>query len=211
MRTILLLSVLLNLFFLRVAAQNTNSITSSQPTPTSSVSLTPEMSASAASSLFSTLATSVPQQPGEGPAPGDAGSSAGNGDSTAGAAGPDSGSITLSKGGIIAIIVIAVSVCVFGVVTSVLWYYAKKRSWEVRKTIRKSARRVATALTPRRTAFPKDALNPRRGSTRGLTRINEVPDTPRAPVDVEKGKPKLSSFEMSEPPQQSKWGRKFGG
>lgn len=98
----------------------------------------------------------------------------------------------------------------YPVVSSVLWYYAKKRSWEVRKTIRKSARRVATALTPRRTTFPKDALNPRRGSTRGLTRINEVPDTPRARDDVEKGNPKLTSFEMSEPPTQSKWGRKLG-
>lgn len=35
-------------------------------------------------------------------------------DSDAGASGPDSGSITLSRGGIIALIVVAVSICVFG-------------------------------------------------------------------------------------------------
>lgn len=49
-----------------------------------------------------------------GPTAGDVGSSSGAGDSDAGAAGPDSGSITLSKGATIAIIVCAVSVCVFG-------------------------------------------------------------------------------------------------
>ena len=91
-----------------------------------------------------------------------------------------------------------------------LWYLAKKRSWEIRKSIRKSARRVATALTPRRSTFPKDIQSKRR-STRGLTKINEVPNTPRTrSTDVEKANPKLTSFEMSEPPKQSKWARKLG-
>jgi hypothetical protein len=92
------------------------------------------------------------------------------------------------------------------VASSVLWYLAKKRSWEVRKTIRKSARRVATALTPRRTTFPKDVQKMRR-SSRGLTRIDEVPPTPGI-SDIEKGK--MSSFEMSEPPKKSKWSKKLG-
>ena len=47
-----------------------------------------------------------------GPAAGDAGSSPGSGDSAAGAAGADHGSIAISRGGIIAIIVVAVSVCI---------------------------------------------------------------------------------------------------
>ena len=65
MRTILLLSLLLNfLFFLQATAQE--SITSSDPTPTSSVSLTPEMSSSSVAAQFSSLATSAPQQPGDG-------------------------------------------------------------------------------------------------------------------------------------------------
>ncbi|CAG8975690.1 hypothetical protein HYALB_00007894 [Hymenoscyphus albidus] len=141
--------------------------------------------------------------------PGDAGSNAGAGDSAAGAAGHDAGSITLSRGAIIAIIVIASVVCIFGIAMSVLWYFAKKRSWEVRATLRKSARKVASALTPRRTTFPKDVQTPRR-STRGLTKIEEVPNTPRNQNnDIEKGG-KMAAFEMSEPPKSSKWGRKLG-
>jgi len=142
-----------------------------------------------------------------GPSAGDVGSTAGSGDSNAGAAGPDAGSITLSRGAIIALIVIASTICIVGIVSSVLWYLAKKRSWEVRATIRRSAKRVATALTPRRSTFPKD-VHDRRRSTRGLTKIDEVPNTPRA--DVEKAMPKMSSFELSEPPKKSRWANKFG-
>lgn len=91
-----------------------------------------------------------------------------------------------------------------------LFYLAKKRDWQIRESIRKSARRVATALTPRRSTFPKDVQ--RRKSSRGLTRIDEIPDTPRREKspDVEKGNPKLMPFEMSEPPKKSGWGRKMG-
>ncbi|TVY24961.1 hypothetical protein LHYA1_G006119 [Lachnellula hyalina] len=203
MRAMILLAFLLNIFFLQATAQD--STASSAPTPTSSVSLTPAMSSSAVAAQFSSLATSSPQQPGDGPAAGDAGSSAGAGDSNAGAAGGDSGSITLSRGAIIALITIAGTICIVGIVSSVLWYLAKKRSWEVRAKIRRSARRVATALTPRRSTFPKNVQDRRRASTRGLTKINEVPNTPRD--DVEKGMPKMSSFELSEPPKKSKWAR----
>lgn len=170
------------------------------------------MSSSSVASYFSSLATSAPIQPGSGPAAGDAGSSAGSstGDSDQGAAGPDSGSITISRGGIIAIIVVVVCVVIFGIASSILWYLAKKRSWEVRKTIRRSARKVATALTPRRSTFPKDVQKVRR-SSRGLTKIDEVPPTPRArSSDIEKGNSNMSSFEMSEPPKKSKWAKKLG-
>lgn len=98
----------------------------------------------------------------------------------------------------------------YQVASSVLWYLAKKRSWEVRKTIRRSARKVATALTPRRSTFPKDIQQQRR-STRGASKIDEVPPTPKVRVsDVEKGNSKISSFEMSQPPKKSKWTQKLG-
>lgn len=211
MRTLFLFSLLLNLLCLTVQAQD--SISSAQPSSaTHQVSLSPAMSSSSVASYFSSLATSAPIQPGAGPSAGDAGSSAssGTGDSEAGASGSSSGSITLSRGGIIAIIVVVVCVVLFGIISSILFYLAKKRSWEVRKTIRKSARRVATALTPRRSTFPRDVQKVKR-SSRGLTKIDEVPPTPRMRSgDIEKGNSKMSSFEMSEPPKQSKWAKKLG-
>ncbi|KAG9232325.1 hypothetical protein BJ875DRAFT_486174 [Amylocarpus encephaloides] len=152
------------------------------------------------------MATSQPLQPGV-PAAGDAGSTAGAGDSTAGAAGHDSGSITLSKGAIIGIAVAGGLIIILGIASSVLWYLAKKRSWEVRAKLRKSARKVAMVLTPRRSAFPKDVQNPRRKSTRGLTKIAEVPNTPQMNRDIEKGNSKMAAFEMTEPPKKSKWGK----
>jgi hypothetical protein len=76
------------------------------------------------------------------------------------------------------------------VASSVLFYLAKKREWRVRETIRKSARRVVTALTPRRTEFPKsvkDGLGGQR-SKNGRMRLDDVPPTPRLkPEDLEKG------------------------
>ncbi|XMA09371.1 hypothetical protein WAI453_002162 [Rhynchosporium graminicola] len=217
MKSILLLNLFLRFLFpLIVAAQDSLSSTEISPparttttAPTSTISQTPEMVSSSVASVFSALATSAPTQPGDGPAAGDAGSSPTSGDSTAGAAGADHGSIAISKGGIVAIIVVAVSVCIFGAVSAILFYLAKKRSWQVRESIRRSAKRVATALTPRRSTFPKDVHS---RSSRGLTRIEEVP-TPRRSktADVEKAHPKLMSFEMAElQSKQSKWARKFG-
>ncbi|KAF1733070.1 hypothetical protein CRV24_006967 [Beauveria bassiana] len=74
----------------------------------------------------------------------------------AGAAGDSSkNSITLSTGGMIAIIIVVVVVVIIGVSTASLFFIAKKREWKVRETLRRSARRVATALTPRRSQFPE--------------------------------------------------------
>ena len=124
---------MLNLLFVTATAQESQFYEA--PSPTALVSLTPEMSASAVSSFYSSLATSSPQQPGNGelivlmewdrrhtqrltreigPSAGDVGSTAGSGDSEEGASGHDSGSITLSQNGMIAIIVVIVLVCVFG-------------------------------------------------------------------------------------------------
>jgi len=213
MRTILCLSLSLNFLFLKVIfAQDSSSsgITSAPPSATTAfVSLTPAMSSSSVASFFSALATTAPEQPGGDPAAGDVSSSPGAGDTDAGAAGPDSGSINISKGGVIAIVVCVVFVVIVGITSSVLWYLAKKRSWEIRATIRRSAKRVATALTPRRSTFPKDVQQ--RRSTRGASRIDDIPPTPKVrSFDVEKGPSKISSFEMSEPPKKSKWAQKLG-
>ncbi len=83
-----------------------------------------------------------------------------------------------------------------------LFYLAKKREWKVRESIRRSARRVVTALTPRRSEFPR-SLKDNRSDSRGRVRLDDVPPTPRLPQDLEKGlgkagksgvKAKLASF-----------------
>ncbi|KLU88643.1 hypothetical protein MAPG_07628 [Magnaporthiopsis poae ATCC 64411] len=102
----------------------------------------------------------------------------------AGASGSAKGALEISQGGMIAIIVIVSVVAVLGIASSVLFYLAKKREWKVRETIRKSAKRVVTALTPRRSEFPKSA----RESRSGRVRLDDVPPTPRLrPEDLEKG------------------------
>ena len=70
--------------------------------------------------------------------------------------------------------------------STALFFIAKKREWTVKETIRRSAKRVVTALTPRRTEFPKSVKNPvGRG---GRMRLDDVPPTPRIkPSDLEKG------------------------
>ncbi|OAA70484.1 hypothetical protein ISF_02458 [Cordyceps fumosorosea ARSEF 2679] len=73
----------------------------------------------------------------------------------AGAAGDSSkNSINLSTGGMIAIIIVVVVVVIVGVSTATLFFIAKKREWKVREKLRRSARKVAAALTPRRSQFP---------------------------------------------------------
>ncbi|OAQ99558.1 hypothetical protein LLEC1_01322 [Akanthomyces lecanii] len=73
----------------------------------------------------------------------------------AGASGDSSkNSITLSTGGMIAIIVVVVVIALIGASTATLFFIAKKREWKVRETLRRSARKVAAALTPRRSQFP---------------------------------------------------------
>jgi len=66
MKTISLFSLMLHLFFLKTKAQVSQPSQFLAATTTSSISLTPEMSASAVSSLYSVLATASPQQPGDG-------------------------------------------------------------------------------------------------------------------------------------------------
>ena len=68
-----------------------------------------------------------------------------------------------------------------------LFYLAKKREWKVRESIRRSARKVVTALTPRRSEFPRSVKERRPDGSRGRVRLDDVPPTPRLPRDLEKG------------------------
>jgi hypothetical protein len=92
--------------------------------------------------------------------------------------------------------------------TAVLFYLAKKREWKVRESIRRSARKVVTALTPRRSEFPRSVKESSGRSSRGRVRLDEVPPTPKLrPEDIEKGLAK-SSFRQSPEGRGTKWARK---
>ena len=130
--------------------------------------------------------------------------------SIAGASGTSTGGLVLSRGALIAIIVVVVVVALVGsmspqssppnspskltnlpsrtVASSVLFFVAKKREWTVKETLRRSARKVVTVLTPRRSEFPKSVKE-------GRAKFDDVPPTPRIKpeyLDLEKGldKPK---------------------
>ncbi|KAK4201104.1 hypothetical protein QBC40DRAFT_278852 [Triangularia verruculosa] len=107
--------------------------------------------------------------------------------SLAGASGTSSGGITISKGALVAIIVVVVVVALVGIASSVLFYVAKKREWTVKETIRRSARKVVTVLTPRRSEFPRSVKE----GKGGRVRLDDVPPTPRLTPerleDLEKG------------------------
>ncbi|TGO33925.1 hypothetical protein BHYA_0221g00150 [Botrytis hyacinthi] len=192
------------------SSQSQLSTETPSPSLTTSISLTPAMSSSSVASFFAALATSEPSAPNNPPA-GDAASTGGStgADSDAGASGTSSGGVQLSNGAMIAIVIAVIGVCLFG---TTLFYLAKKRSWEVRKKLRASARKVAVALTPRRATFGKDVH--KRPGGRGLERIDEVPPTPKISKtfvsvnDVEKGEGKMMQFELSDAPK-SKWARKM--
>ncbi|KAI0506071.1 hypothetical protein F5B22DRAFT_482685 [Xylaria bambusicola] len=129
-------------------------------------------------------------------------------DDAAGAAGASPGAAQLSHGALIAIIVVVAVVVVGGISTAVLFYLAKKREWKVRESIRRSARKVVTALTPRRSEFPKSVKESSGRSSRGRVRLEDVPPTPRLrPEDIEKGLAK-STVRQSPEGRGNKWTRK---
>jgi len=107
--------------------------------------------------------------------------------SAAGASGSSSGSMELSRGGLIAIIVVVVFIALVGIASTVLFFIAKKREWTMRETLRRSARKVVTALTPRRSEFPK-SVKDSVGRGGRMNKLDDVPPTPRIkPSDLEKG------------------------
>ncbi|PTD05155.1 hypothetical protein FCULG_00002135, partial [Fusarium culmorum] len=92
----------------------------------------------------------------------------------AGAAGDSSGnSVSISQGGMIAIVIVVVVVSLVGISTAALFFIAKKREWTMRETLRKSARKVVTALTPRRTEFPSSVKDGPIPTHRNRTRIDD--------------------------------------
>ncbi|OTB00271.1 hypothetical protein M426DRAFT_324419 [Hypoxylon sp. CI-4A] len=132
-------------------------------------------------------------------------SSGGSIDDSAGASGSSPGVVQISHGAIVAIIVVVAVVCVLGISTAILFYLAKKREWKVRESIRRSARKVVTALTPRRSEFPKSVKD---SSSRGRVRLEDVPPTPRLrPEDVEKGLAR-SNIRQSPEGRSKKWTKK---
>ncbi|KAI0014783.1 hypothetical protein F4780DRAFT_168713 [Xylariomycetidae sp. FL0641] len=132
--------------------------------------------------------------------------SGGTVDADAGASGSSSGGVQLSRSAMIAIIIVVVVVAVLGVSMAVLFYLAKKKEWKIRQSIRRSAKKVVTALTPRRSEFPKSVKQSGNGRTsRGRVRLDDVPPTPKLrPEDVEKG---LAQANARQPPQKKT--RKF--
>jgi hypothetical protein len=140
---------------------------------------------------------------------GDAGGTTAPGVSTGvegGASGESSYStMSIPIAGLVAIIVVVVAVAVLGASTAVLFYVAKKREWTVKETLRRSARKVVTALTPRRTEFPDSVKNFNSSSSRrARARLaDDIPPTPRLrPEDLEKGR--MNAQAQS---KKYKWGR----
>jgi hypothetical protein len=85
----------------------------------------------------------------------------------AGASGSSQSAITLNTGDQIAIGVVVGLVVIIGLTSAVLFYLAKKRQWEVRASLRRSARRVTTAFkakTPIKSNFSR--------KDRGVIRID---------------------------------------
>ncbi|KAF2735861.1 hypothetical protein EJ04DRAFT_401405, partial [Polyplosphaeria fusca] len=99
--------------------------------------------------------------------------------SDAGAEGSSKGAFALSKGGLIAIIVVAVIVAVGGTGSAVLFWLAKKRQWDVRQSLRRASRR----LTGR-----SDVATKRQNRRTGM-RLASPPASARRERDVEKGVP----------------------
>jgi hypothetical protein len=119
----------------------------------------------------------------------------------AGASGTSTGGLVLSGGALAAIIVVVVLVALVGIASMVLFWVAKKREWTVKETLRRSARKVVTALTPRRSEFPK-SVKESSGRGGGRSRLDDVPPTPRIKpeyLDLEKGldKPKKKRANFS--------------
>ncbi|KAI1197838.1 hypothetical protein F5X97DRAFT_168065 [Nemania serpens] len=129
-------------------------------------------------------------------------------DDAAGAAGSSPGAAQLSHGALIAIIVVVAVVVVLGISTAILFFLAKQREWKIRESIRRSARKVVTALTPRRSEFPRSVKESAGRSSRGRVRLDDVPPTPKLrPEDVEKGLAK-SNFRLNVDGRGKKWTRK---
>lgn len=120
-----------------------------------------------------------------------------------GAEGSSSSSANLSRGAIIAIAVVVALVVIGGgklnppqhlcvtltkylVTLAVLFYLAKKRQWQIRKTIRRTATKAVRAMTPRTPAKMNFGPLSPRADKRSHT-VTKSPNKEQRDRDVEKG------------------------
>ncbi|KAI9666085.1 MAG: hypothetical protein M1821_004020 [Bathelium mastoideum] len=101
--------------------------------------------------------------------------SSGENPADAGSAGAQTSSFSMSKGSFVAIITVVVIVAVLGISSAVLFFVAKKRQWEIRKSISRMSKR----LTGR-----GQARSSQRQSRRQAVRMQSPTRKPR---DLEKG------------------------
>ena len=150
---------------------------------------------------------------------------AGPGTSTAaGSAGPDTGSVNLSKGATIAIAVVVSLVVVLGsrflsnticlarsmvltslcsaVTMAVLFFMAKRRQWTMKETLRRSARKVSSAvravttpLTPKKMTF--SPINAKQRNEALLKKAND--EITRSRADARKSEKQRPQGSRSQP------------
>ncbi|BCS30128.1 uncharacterized protein APUU_80431A [Aspergillus puulaauensis] len=106
----------------------------------------------------------------------------------AGAAGKSGGG-GMSNGGMIALCVIVGVVVILGFSSAALFYVAKKRQWQMREKISRSAKQVAQAIkTPLTATFPRSQRLPTTsGGKNKSSRDLPMTKPQRKPTDVEKG------------------------
>jgi len=115
---------------------------------------------------------------------------------TAGASGSSQTAISLNTGDIIAIGIVVGLVVILGIASAILFYLAKKRQWEVRASLRRSARRLTTAVRAR---TPMKANFSRR-DREGIVRIDPPASSKNAGLKAKRsggilkdGKPRLAA------------------
>lgn len=141
----------------------TSTILAQNSTPTTHPSSNP--TASSTYNVFSAIASSSPPDSNDpGGSPSD--NPAGENPNTAGASGKSQTAITLNTGDQIAIGVVVGLVALLGISSAILFYLAKKRQWEVRASIRRSARRVTTAFRAKTPTKPNFSRRDRGGAVR---------------------------------------------
>jgi len=133
---------------------------------------TPSPTPTSTYNVFSAIASAHPSA-NYGVQPGNVASNPTNqaGNNAAGASGGSDGSMNLSTGATIAIIVVVCVVILGGASTAVLYYFAKKRQWEIREKLRSSARRVTGLGRPKTPKTPKTPMTPKTPKPR-VTRID---------------------------------------
>lgn len=147
------------------------------------------------------------------------GSSSSQSGTDIGASGDSSAnSINLSTGAMIAIIIVVVAVALIGgkestvqivsncttnivsAATATLFFIAKKREWTMKETIRRSARKIKTVMTPRRSEFPS-SVKKQMGESNSSRRTRPSPSR-SSDEDLEKAWP-LSAPKKKQQQQQN--------